>query len=101
MGRLPRIYNKQQLFTFDNNSFKLQLHLSNRITNPKTCFPFSKKFYLFFAGATSPAEQVVDVLLERNKGAAALLAVHRLAHLERCVGSKGGELLQVWRLEIE
>ena len=84
MGRLPRIYYKQQLFTFDNyNSFKLQLHLSNRITNPKTCFPISKKFYLFFAGAASPAEQVVDVLLERNKGAAALLAVHRLAHLER------------------
>ena len=96
MGRLPRIYNKQQLFTFDNNSFKLQLHLSNRITNPKTCFPISKKFYLFFAGAASPAEQVVDVLLERNKGAAALLAVHRLAHLERCCMFKGVSVAARW-----
>ena len=42
--------------------------------------------YLLFAGPTSPAEEVVDVLLEGDEGAAALVAVDWVRHPCCCRG---------------
>ena len=67
------------------------------------CIKFFCK-YLLFAGPTSPAEEVVDVLLEGDEGAAALVAIDWVRHSCSCCGDlvkAAEEILVVQRLEIE